>query len=625
MKRNREQSQRLILFWGVSLLFIAISIMISVLSASFAGVANARYSGVESLLSLVEVQLEQDPHADNISAWLPNTLASVEAQRFRLVKDDELLLGWFNNNVHLGSTVTFNRPLAGGYEVVMVIPTPNLFDYYSWQEWLSVLIGLGAALAMVGYGRHWLAQELQGIELLAQQGARINQGDYHAAIDHSKGMRPLSAARAYRTLHQLWRDERQAKLELDRQVRTNAFLDKESGLGNRLYFDRHLLAMSEAGALQTNGVICLLQFVGLEELPVETRLPLLQQFIELTKPLLVEHNKAVFARLHWLQLGLVIPGLPLKEAESLAERLHRLGERLQLPASVDRENFLDIGVTYFCRDEPSEQALDEAELALRAAQLQGQSNWFMYDKGVVDRELAQGTVRWRSIIESALANGRLQTHYQTLYDGSGKVVKREQFSQLLDNQDKVLPASLYLPMAQRCGLLPRIERDLLAKALHQMQSHGWTKPLVVNLSAESVMHPRFGKSVAMLLANYQVRRTQLVVEINERELVCHGEKMANVLRELRKIGVQLAVDGVGYTVEHTRYIEDFSVDWLKLHPSLVRHIQRRPESQLVVTSLIQAAAHQKLRIIAEGVEDQGEWDCLLQLGVEVGQGRFFLK
>ncbi|WP_028116107.1 EAL domain-containing protein [Ferrimonas senticii] len=623
MKRNREQTRRLILFWAASLLFVLVSVAASTISASFSAVSHARYAAADTIIELVELRLQRDPNAEQLNDWLPDVLTRFDAQQLRLTNAEEALLTWRNDFVYLGPQAIFERQLAGGYQLTMSIPAPSLFNLFAWQEWLLLISGVLASLLAVGVGHRWLVRELRGVEELAYLANRINNGDHHAAGENLKGLRPLSVARAFNILHGLWRDERRAKLELDKQIRTNVFVDHQTGLGNRLFFERHLLALSQQQQIKSNAVIYLLQFEGLDRVDHRQRLELLRQFVDLTQPLLKDLGKQVFARLQRLQLGLMITGLTLKEAESLAEKLQRLANRLHLPDKADPEHLLDIGVNYFRRGENIDQVIEEAELALRAAQLQGHSNWFIYEKAAIDQQLEQGMVRWRSIIESALRQQRIQATYQGIYNDQQQLVKREQFNELLDAQGNILPASLYLPMAQRCGLRPRIERDLLALALKQMQQQGWDQQVVVNVSAESVLHPRFGKSVGMLLANYQVRRAQLVVEVNERELVREGAAMAKVLSELKRIGVQLAVDGVGYTVEHTQYIDEFSVDWLKLHPSLVRDIHLRPENQLVITSLLQSTNHRPLQLIAEGVEQQQEWQTLLELGVTLGQGSFF--
>ncbi|SHI05459.1 EAL domain-containing protein [Ferrimonas marina] len=623
MKRNREQSQRLIQFWILSLLFVTLSMLLSAWTTSYSHTNHNRETTVNAVVQLMEDQYARGLSLDDMRPWLPDLLNGIKAKQMILYRGESVEFQWQPKGVYEVATMHYRRDLNNGLKMNLVLTRTPLVPAFSSQEWLLVAIGLVAALGMVWFGRGWLEREMSGIELLALRASRINGGDVEAAGELVKGERPLSVSRALRKLHRNWQQEREAKLELDRQIRTRAFIDHETELGNRMFFERRLAALAPNHRFRNQGVLCLLQFAGLEEVEPARRLPVLKAFIEHCQPILQEHPDAVFARLNWLQLALVIPMLPLKEADQLAVKLHRIGARLPLPEGAVKSELLNIGLAYFSREEPLEQAQEEAEQALRAAQLQGESSWFMYDKGAVDRELAQGSVRWRSLIENALTQKRFVTLFQPVLDENGAVLCREMFSRIRDGQGKILRASLYRPMARRCGLIPRVDRELLALALQQMQAHGWQQPLVVNLACESVLHPRFAKSFIMLLANYHIRRTQLVIEVNERELVQNAERMIPVLKELKRTGIQLSIDGVGYTVEGTHYIERLPVEWIKLHPSLVHQVEHRPESQLVITSLTQALSNRGLTILAEGVESAEEGRCLLQLGVDGVQGRHY--
>ncbi|GAA5194530.1 EAL domain-containing protein [Ferrimonas gelatinilytica] len=620
MKKNRTQTQRLIQFWITSLLFITLSLLISAWTASYSHSNHNREVRVNALVKLMNDQSARGVTLEQMEAWLPDLLEGLKADRFILLSGERELFRWQPRQYFERPSMHFRRQLDNGLTLKVALKRPQLLPTFSRSEWLVVGAGLMMALGMVLFGRRWLRGEMAGVELLALRARRINDGEYEAAGSPVRGERPLVVGRAMQKLHRQWRRERSAKLELDRQIRANASLDPELGLGNRLFFESRLASLAPDDQLSSHGLLCLLQFDGLEPLDSQSRLVLLQEFIDHCDPILMAHPDAVFARLEALQLGLVVPVLPLKEADALVARLHRSAGRLSLPGEVERDRLLHLGAAYFVQGESLEQALEEADQALRAAQLQGESGWFMYDKGAVDRELAQGSVRWRSLLEGAIRRGDFLPQFEDVVNAEGKVIAREMVSQIRDGQGTLLAASLYRPMARRCGLLPMIDRELLALALRQQREHGWPEPVTVNLPFESVIHPRFGKSIKMLLANYQARRSQLIIEVNERELVQYADQMIPTLRQWQKMGVQLSVDGVGYTVEGTHYIDDLSLHWLKLHPSLVHQIDRRPDSQLVVTSLRQVVSHHPIQVVAAGVQTEAERRCLLQLGVSALQG-----
>ncbi|MBY5993142.1 EAL domain-containing protein [Ferrimonas balearica] len=623
MKKTHEQTQRLISFWIASLSMVTLALLLSAWTASFSHANRNQDLAVSALSRVVEIQYERGVPLDQMTVWLPDMLKSYRARELQLLRGGDVVYQWRAAAEDRRPAVTYTRVLRSGNIMKVTLARPKLLLGFGLEEWVLIALGLVAALAVVVSGYLWLNREMAGVEILARRARRINSGDLDAAAHSLKGERPLSAGRALIKLHRLWRREREAKLELDRRIRANTFLDSELGLGNAMFFETRLTALAEAGEMEGQGVVCLIQFGGLEGLNIQSRVAVLRQFVDLCEPLLEEHADAVFARRHWLELALLVPMLPLKEAEGLAIRLQKISTRLELPQGADREELVHLGLAYFNQGDRPEQVMEEAEMALRAAQLQGHSNWFMYDKGAVDRELAQGTVRWRSLIENALARKALVTFYQPIRDQHGELLCQELFSRMQDPQGNLVRASLYRPMARRCGLTPRIERVLMELGLQQMRNSDNPIPFSINIAAESLLHPRFGKSVALLLANYQARRAQLILEFNERELVQFADQLAPVILELKRLGVQLSVDGVGHTVERTDYIDRFGVNWIKLHPSLVRQLPLRPENQLFITSLLQAASHAKVRVLAEGIEEEAEWQALKALGVHGGQGSWF--
>lgn len=624
MKKRHEQTQRLISFWIASLTMVALALLLSAWTASFSHANRNQDLAVSALARVVDIQYERGVPLEQMVVWLPDMLKSYRARDFVLLRSGEPVYQWqAETKPDRRPSVTYQRTLRSGNIMRITLARPMLLLGFGLEEWVLISVGLIAAFVVVGVGTVWLNREMAGVEILAYRARKINRGDLDAAAQPLKGERPLSVGRAMIRLHRQWRKEREAKLELDRRIRANTFLDSELGLGNAMFFESRLQAQTHSGMMEGQGMVCLIQFSGLDGLPTQTRLPVLRQFAELCEPLLSEHSDGVFARRHWLELALLVPMLPLKEAEALAARLQRIADRLDLPKGADREQLVHIGLAYYNQGDQPDQVLEEAEMALRAAQLQGHSNWFMYDKGAVDRELAQGTVRWRSLIENALGRRAWATFYQPIRGRDGELLCHELFSRMRDAKGQLVRAALYRPMARRCGLIPRIERVLMELGLQQMRNSGSDTPFSVNIAAESLLHPRFGKSVAMLLANYQARRSQLILELNERELVQHAEALTPVLQELKRVGVQLSVDGVGHTVEKTDYIDRFDIDWIKLHPSLVRQLPLRPENQLFITSLIQAASHSKVKVLAEGVDDESDWLALKQLGADGGQGILF--
>lgn len=89
------------------------------------------------------------------------------------------------------------------------------------------------------------------------------------------------------------------------------------------------------------------------------------------------------------------------------------------------------------------------------------------------------------------------------------------------------------------------------------------------------------------------------------------------------LGVRIAVTQAGLTLVSTSWIKELNVELLKLHPSLVRNIDKRTENQLLVQSSVEACSGTPTQVYATGVRSRSEWRTLTERGVAGGQGDFF--
>ncbi len=114
-----------------------------------------------------------------------------------------------------------------------------------------------------------------------------------------------------------------------------------------------------------------------------------------------------------------------------------------------------------------------------------------------------------------------------------------------------------------------------------------------------------------------------MIELAEADLCLHIDRLRPALRLLAGLGCRLAVSQAGLTVVSTSYIKSLPVELVKLHPGLVRNIDKRDENQLFVQSLTGACAGTRAQVFATGVRTRCEWETLKEKGVLGGQGDFF--
>lgn len=146
----------------------------------------------------------------------------------------------------------------------------------------------------------------------------------------------------------------------------------------------------------------------------------------------------------------------------------------------------------------------------------------------------------------------------------------------------------------------------------------------MQLTVESLIRPRFQRWLRdTLMQCEKSQRNRIIIELAEADVCQHISRLQPILRLVNALGVRVAVTQAGLTLVSTSWIKALNVELLKLHPSLVRNIEKRTENQLLVQSLVEACAGTPTQVYATGVRSRGEWQTLTKRGVAGGQGDFF--
>ena len=640
MKFTRMLTTKLTSFWLMSLAAVAFVFILSAVMSFVQLTYKFQQQKVAGLETMLMEHYQRQPDWE-LEAWLPPMLLAYNAVDFRLSLKDEVLFA-YKGNLSTQNAVIYDHVLEPKSGLHMKLTLPQPFEHYtfSWYETLILLIGIFAVIALVRFGHLWFSQQLDGIEELALRSRLILQGKHEEALASPGRGKPRLINRALTKLLEELQDAQKERGRFDKFIRSNTFLDAETHIGNRLFLTNRLDALSHNQSMLAHGVIYLLEMDDLD---------LLQQFqgeiaakellnstVNAISLLLQNQANSIFARRSHNQFAIVVPQISLIEADQLASKLLKICLSQPLPEVDNRDNFFHLGCAYFTAGDNAAQLIEEADMALRAAQLQGNSNWFMYDKGAIDEEFAKGSVRWRSFLENALVQKRFFPFSQPIIDSDGNEHHKEIFTRSRDNQGALIRASLFIPMANKCGLMPQVERQIIERVLlllsneptievSNLPSNVKSAPqrYSINLSLDSLMSRAFTQWLKTTLLEYRHLTPRLIFEVAEDIVIQHQQKLLPKLDMIRKMGARLCVDHVGEQVVGTYYIRECHFDLIKVHRSIVRHIHMRPENQLFIRSLIGGLYRTEVQVCAEGVEVFEEWQTLKILGVSAAQGMYF--
>jgi diguanylate cyclase (GGDEF)-like protein/PAS domain S-box-containing protein len=316
------------------------------------------------------------------------------------------------------------------------------------------------------------------------------------------------------------------------------------------------------------------------------------------------------------------------EAVNIADRVQ---QALADPFAVDgHELFVtaSIGIALSAGQMGAADLIRNADIAMYDAKRHGRARCAIFDESmhrrVVNRLARQNELR--QAVEQCL----LPIHYQPIVDlATGRISGLEALVRWPEAWPEVPPRE-FIPIAEETGVIGALGLHVLRSALDTLAA--WRREglvgddiqMSVNVSGRQLDDPGLPRNVRAAIAAAGLPDDALRLEITESTLMQEPERMRGIVREVCATGVGLHLDDFGTGYSSLTALHQFPVDALKIDRSFVASIDAEEGgSDVIVRSTIALAHSLGLRVIAEGIEHQGQLQRLRTLGCEYGQGFLF--
>jgi EAL domain-containing protein (putative c-di-GMP-specific phosphodiesterase class I) len=206
---------------------------------------------------------------------------------------------------------------------------------------------------------------------------------------------------------------------------------------------------------------------------------------------------------------------------------------------------------------------------------------------------------------------------------TGAVTSLEALVRWQHPQRGLVPPSDFVPLAERSGLMRPLTQAVLGAALREartLRQNGMPVGVSVNLSTRNLLDPELAELVQKLLETWQVEPKYLSLEITESNMVSEPQRTLDVLAQLRRIGVRLAVDDFGTGYSSLQYLNRLPVDAIKIDKSFVRAMTGSESSTAIVRATVDLGHNLGFTVVAEGVEDRATWDAVAAASCDEVQG-----
>lgn len=205
-----------------------------------------------------------------------------------------------------------------------------------------------------------------------------------------------------------------------------------------------------------------------------------------------------------------------------------------------------------------------------------------------------------------------------------RVAHFEVLLRLAGDDGTILPPACFIPMAERHGLMPQIDRWVLRNALAWCALHRHRLPegvcLALNLAAQSLADDAFLDDLVAEVDSTSIDPAGLIFEITETEAIADLPRVSSMLGALREFGCRTALDdfGTGYCSFH--YLKELPIDFLKAAGNFVRLADESSIDLTLVAAMQGLGRELGIRTVAECVETPAVLRTVRELGMDFAQG-----
>lgn len=428
----------------------------------------------------------------------------------------------------------------------------------------------------------------------------------------------------------------------EQQVQSLAFFDPLTNLPNRrLLIDRLESVMALTKRRQAHGSLL---FIDLDHFKIlndshghQVGDKLLIDVSERIKSCIrLEDTVARFGGDEFVVLLTDLDEQAVTAAQQASHVAEKIREQLNRPyflsldkqdSQIEHNSSASIGITIFQNHDKSiDDLLKWTDMAMYQAKASGRNEVRLFDPDMQTQldERAQLEQDLRKAIELE----QLSLHYQPQVDKESRILGAEALLRWQHPERGAISPAQFIPLAEETGLILKIGEWVLNTACQQLAE--WRHDpklcvvqLAVNISAKQLRQPDFVAGIEQLVTQYKINPLMLKLELTESVLLNNIEDSITKMRQLRLLGIQFSMDDFGTGYSSLSYLKQLPLSQIKIDQSFIRDLVEDEMDAVMVQAIMTLGQSFQMSVIAEGVENQEQFDLLRDFKCEFFQGFYF--
>lgn len=428
-----------------------------------------------------------------------------------------------------------------------------------------------------------------------------------------------------------YRDVSQRK-ETEKQLEYRAYYDSLSGLPNRLLFrDRLVHSLAHA---KRNKVGVAVMYLDIDHFKLVNDAlghsfgdRLLAEVARRLQTVLRASD--TISRIGGDEFSILLP--EVTSAEAVAGVARKVLDSLVTPFRIDGHDIFataSLGISCFPSDgDDAETLLKCADAAMYRAKELGRNQAQLFTASMNERYVRRLALEQH--LHHAIEREQLELYYQPVFDRARRrFVSVEALLRWRDPVRGIVQPSEFIALAEDTGMIIPIGAWALrtaCKQLRQWHDQGLTLRMAVNISAVQLQQRDLTDFVRNAIADSGISPDMLQLEITESAAMQNFELTLETLRELRAMGVGMAVDDFGTGQSSLIYLKHFPIDTVKIDKEFLREVTSDDTAAAIVSYVINLAHTLQLKVVAEGVETEEQFTFLRHYACDMMQGFLFAK
>jgi diguanylate cyclase (GGDEF)-like protein/PAS domain S-box-containing protein len=329
------------------------------------------------------------------------------------------------------------------------------------------------------------------------------------------------------------------------------------------------------------------------------------------------------------QFSVLIPDANAGDAAHVAQKLIDSMNKAFVVSELELFVTVSIGICSFPQHGEDVQSLvKHLDIALNLAKEKGRNRYQIYGS---DMDVATfKAFALENDLKKALTMDQFEVYYQPKIDvDSHRIIGGEALLRWNHPEWGLISPREFISIAEETQLMDPIGewvKETVCKHIRQWLDAGIEAvPISVNVSAKRFLKKSFLSNVKRVLQESGLDPSMLEIEITESTLIENEERAAEVINELRNIGVKVSLDDFGTGYSALSYLTHFKVDAIKIDRSFVKALSENSQNELVMKGVIQLVQSLNIHVIAEGVETAEQLRFLRRLNCKTVQGYVFSR